>query len=142
MCGFNLQNTHLGVLEQEKFLAVVVECDLGLEVGSVTGDLKDLALAEAVVLDPLADLEIGHRGWNEIGVGNLRGQRTVSQGLDLGGGVGQPWSGGWLTLVPDAAGRTVGIAAAHSVLVCGTVSTSEPARGTVAISTRRASGTV
>ena len=73
MCGFNLQNTHLGVLEQEKFLAVVVECDLGLEVGGVTGDLKDLALAEAVVLDPLADLEIGHRGWNEIGVGNLRG---------------------------------------------------------------------
>ena len=54
MCGFNLQNTHLGVLEQEKFLAVVVECDLGLEVGGVTGDLKDLALAEAVVLDPLA----------------------------------------------------------------------------------------
>ncbi len=125
MCGFNLQNTHLGVLEQEKFLAVVVECDLGLEVGGVTGDLKDLALAEAVVLDPLANLEIGHRGWNEIGVGNLRGQRTVSQGLDLGGGVGQPWSGGWLTLVPDAAGTTLGIAHAHTLIIKKTKSTNE-----------------
>lgn len=86
------QNTHLGVLEQEKFLAVVVEGDLGLEVGGCTGYLKDLALTEAIVLDPLTDLEIGHRGGNEIGIGDLRGKRTVSQGLDLGGGVGQPWS--------------------------------------------------
>ncbi len=90
MCGFNLQNTHLGVLEQEKFLAVVIECDLGLEVGGCAGDLKDFALAKAVVLDPLADLEIGHRGRNEISVGDLWGQRTVSQCLDLGDGVGRP----------------------------------------------------
>ena len=72
---------HLGVLEQEDFLSIVVESDLGLEVRNGAGDLKDLALAEAVVLDSLADLEIGHRGGNEIRVGDLWWQRTIPQSL-------------------------------------------------------------
>lgn len=96
MCGFNLQDTHLGVLEQEKFLAVVVECDLGLEVGGVTGDFKDLALAEAVVLDPLADLEIGHRA----------GTKSVSEIL---GGSGRFLKASILEAVSDSLGAEAGL---------------------------------
>lgn len=107
-----LDHAHLGVFQEQEFLAVGVEGDFGLEVGGGAGDLKDLAWAEAVVFDPLAGLEVGHRSRDKVGVGDLRRERTVAQGLDPGGC--RAGRRGLLALVPDTAGRTVGIASAHT----------------------------
>mgnify|MGYP004576516375 FL=1 len=88
MCGFlylkvESDNAHLCIFQEQDLISIMVKGYLGLEVGNCAGDLENLALSEAVVLDTLADFEVGHRGGDEIGVGNLWRQRPVPQSLYL-----------------------------------------------------------
>ena len=60
---------HLGVFEEEKLFAELVEADAGFEFGDLAGYFKDFAEAEAVVLNALSGLEVGHRRGDEIRAG-------------------------------------------------------------------------
>ena len=66
----------LGVFEQQKFFAVIVEADAGLHVGIAAGDFENHSGAEAYMLDALADAELGHGHGLEVRVDDGRNGGT------------------------------------------------------------------
>ena len=56
------------VIEQEDFVAVVVEADAGFQTGRIAGDFEDVAETEPVVFDPLSGFQFGDRSGDEIRV--------------------------------------------------------------------------
>ena len=63
------QYAEAGKLEEQLFLAGILEADVGLGILASTLDAEHLADAEALVLDELAWGELGHTGGTSRGIG-------------------------------------------------------------------------